>query len=45
MYHSSIHEESSFPAELLHRQLQHPRLRDGAVVDVQRSLRVETTHR
>lgn len=42
-YHSSIHEESSFPAELLHRQLQHSGLRDGAFVDVQSALKMEIT--
>lgn len=44
-YHSSIHEESSFPAELLHRQLQHSGLRDGAFVDVQSALKMEMTHK
>lgn len=40
-YHSSIHEEGSLPAELFHRQLQQPGLRDGPLVDVQGSLRIE----
>lgn len=40
-YRAGIHEEGSFPAQLLHRQLQHAGLGDGAVVDVQRPLWTE----
>lgn len=41
-YCSCVHEESAFPAKLLHRELQQPGLRDGPLVDVQRSLTIHT---
>lgn len=37
-HRAGVHEEGSFPAQLLHRKLQHAGLGDGAVVDVQRPL-------
>lgn len=40
-YHPSVHEKSSFPAELLHRQLQQSGLRDGPLVNVQSSLKMK----
>lgn len=38
-HRSGVHEERALPAELLHRQLQDSRLRDGSLIDVQSSLR------
>lgn len=40
-YSSNIHEESSVPAQLLHSQLQHSGLRDGPLVDVQSTLKMQ----
>lgn len=43
LYRSGIHEESCLPAQLLHRKLQQSGLRDGPLIDVQSSLRMQGT--